>query len=387
MEESITMSVMPELQEYQLVSTTDIATPALLVYPKLVEHNINVTLRWCDGDANRWRPHVKTVKLASVMKQYIAMGLRQFKCATPLELETLCKVGAADALLAFPVMGANARRVRELAQLYPSTRVSVLIETAEQLDLWRDSAVGIFIDVNPGMNRSGLQREQRDQLVPLIRGVQAAGLTFRGLHWYDGHRNQKDFEERTRTAHADYNELMVLVAQLEKAGVRVEEVITAGTPAFPCSLSYDSFRDATFVHRISPGTIGFYDVTTMGQLPASMGFDYKPAAVVLTMVVSRPTPVRITCDGGHKAVSADAGVPTCAVIGHTDWSPAGPSEEHLPIDLPAGAAQPAVGENLYLVPKHICPSVNLHDYALLVDEGRVLTMEHMDARGHHPPLR
>ena len=381
------MLSMPPLQEYQLASTDDIATPALLVYPKYVDHNVKVTLRWCDGDPNRWRPHVKTVKLNSVMKQYMDLGLNQFKCATPLELEMLCKLGAPDALLAFAVMGANARRVRELAANYPNTRVSVLIESLEQLDLWRGSQAGIFIDVNPGMNRSGLMREQRDQLLPLIRSVQGAGLEFRGLHWYDGHRNQKDFAERTRTAHADYDELMQIVAALEKAGVHIEEVITAGTPAFPCSLSYDNFRDATFVHRISPGTIGFHDTTTTDYLPASMGFDYKPAAVVLSTVFSRPTPTRITADGGHKSVSADAGVPTCAVIGHETWMPAGPSEEHLPIDLPPGEKQPSVGENLYLVPRHVCPSVNLHDYALMVEDGKVLRMEHLDARGHHPPIR
>ena len=376
-----------ELQTYQLDSTGDIATPALLVYPRMVDHNVNVMLRLCDGDANRWRPHVKTVKLASVMKQYIGHGIHQFKCATPLELETLCKVGASDALLAFAVMGANARRVRELADAYPGTRLSVLIETEAQLELWRGSRVGIFIDVNPGMNRSGLQREQRDHLQPLVRAIQQAALDFRGLHWYDGHRSQRDMAERTRTAHADYDELMGLVMSLERSGIAVPEVITAGTPAFPASLSYQGFRDASFTHRISPGTIGFHDTTTMELLPASLGFDFKPAALVLTTVISRPTPSRLTCDGGHKAVSADAGVPTCAVIGHDSWKPAGPSEEHLPVDLPGSSDVPPVGENLYLVPRHVCPTVNLHDYALLVDDGRVVGMEHMDARGHHPPLR
>jgi hypothetical protein len=45
-----------------------------------------------------------------------------------------------------------------------------------------------------------------------------------------------------------------------------------------------------------------------------------------------------TCDAGHKAVSADAGVPTGAVVGHTDWKPGKPSEEHLPIEIPEGVS-------------------------------------------------
>ncbi len=374
------------LNEYRVANESALATPALLVYPKLVDHNVKVTLKFCDGDPNRWRPHVKTVKLGSVMKQYMAQGIQQFKCATTLELETLCKAGAPDALLSFGVVGQNARRVRALAEQYPATRIGILLESEAQIAQWRGANVGVFIDVNPGMNRSGLAIGLRDQLVPIVRAVRNAGLDFRGLHWYDGHRNQKDMAEREKLAHADYDGLMALVAGLEKAGITVPEVVTAGTPAFPVSLTYAPFRDATFVHRISPGTIGFHDTTTMEVLPASLGFDYKPAAVVMAAVISRPTPTRVTADGGHKAVSADAGVPTCAVIGHGAWMPAGPSEEHLPIDLPAGEKLPEIGENVYLVPRHVCPTVNLHDYALLVVDGQVTGMERIAARGHDAPL-
>ena len=79
---------------------------------------------------------------------------------------------------------------------------------------------------------------------------------------------------------------------LERAGVAVREVITAGTPAFPASLSYERFHDASFTHRVSPGTIGFHDLDTMGFLPAALGFDFQPAALVLSMVISRPAPAR-----------------------------------------------------------------------------------------------
>src|SRR6185436_5935209 len=139
----------------------------------------------------------------------------------------------------------------------------------------------------------------------------------------------------------------------------IGELITAGTPAFPCSLSYKAFQEARFAHRISPGTVVYNDCTSLVQLPAEYG--YRPAAVVVATVVSHPTSGRLTCDAGHKTVSADAGTPNCLVIGHADLTPQKPSEEHLPIDFGAAAA-PGIGDTLYLVPKHVCPTINNFDH-------------------------
>ena len=84
------------------------------------------------------------------------------------------------------------------------------------------------------------------------------------------------------------------------------------------------------MHRASPGTVVYSDATSLTQLPAEWG--YQPAAVVISTVVSHPKSNYLTCDAGHKSVSADAGIPTCAVIGHPDLRPLKPSEEHLPIE-------------------------------------------------------
>jgi D-serine deaminase-like pyridoxal phosphate-dependent protein len=193
-----------------------------------------------------------------------------------------------------------------------------------------------------------------------------------------------ELPERERAAHQGYDRLLELVAAVEQAGIAVEEVITSGTPAFPCALSYAPFKQAAFIHRTSPGTVVYGDCTSAGQLPAEFG--YQPAAVVIASVVSHPTAQRVTCDAGHKAVSADAGVPTCAVLGRPELLPHKPSEEHLPIDAPVGVVLPAIGEHLYLLPRHVCPTVNNFDHALIVEQGRIVRVEQVTARGHEAPL-
>lgn len=367
------------LENYALAHAGRIVTPALLIYPKIVDQNIRITLGLVGNDPNRWRPHIKTAKLGAVVRQMLGHGIRNFKCATTLELLTVCQVGAEDVLVAFAMNGANARRVLELAKQFPQTRVSALIEAPQQLSAWRDTGIGIFVDVNPGMNRTGLNPDRAEEIVRLCV---ESGAALRGLHWYDGHISSGEPEERRATAYRGYDRLLEIVEAVRAAGCPLAEVITSGTPVAPYGFLYPGFQNSNFLHRISPGTVIYNDTTSLQQLA---GFGYQPAAVVLTTVISHPLPEKITCDAGHKSVSADAGVPTCAVIGHPELTPLKPSEEHLPIEGPVGQL-PAIGDNLYLVPRHVCPSVNNFDEALMIVDGHVTGVERVSARGHENPL-
>src|SRR5580700_11414564 len=136
---------------YEVTGIEDVMTPALVVYPDLIASNIERTLALLGGDADRWRVHIKTAKLGYTLRMMIERGMRNFKCATTLELLVACQCGAADVLLAYPVIGASARRVREIAEQFPEVRISVLAESGEQLQQWRGSRLGVFVDINPGM--------------------------------------------------------------------------------------------------------------------------------------------------------------------------------------------------------------------------------------------
>lgn len=48
-----------------------------------------------------------------------------------------------------------------------------------------------------------------------------------------------------------------------------------------------------------------------------------------------------------------AGVPTCAVLGHPEFEPQTASEEHLTMKVNGGAC-PNIGDQPYLMPRHIC---------------------------------
>jgi D-serine deaminase-like pyridoxal phosphate-dependent protein len=378
------VSELPAASIYQLAGAEVVMTPALIIYSDIVEANIRNTIRLLGGDTNRWRPHVKTAKLAMTMKLVMQQGVKQFKCATSLELLTLCECGAEDVLLAYTALGANAARVCEIANRYPNIAVSALIDDEKNLDAWRGSRVGLFVDLNSGMDRTGLPLAGIEKITGLIASLEKCGIPFRGLHCYEGHLAGSELPERTRRAHAIYDQLFGLVHELKNQGIAVPELVTTGTPAFLCALSHSAWSSRAFLWRVSPGTIVYCDASSMAQMPPDTG--YCPAAVVLTRVVSSPSATLITCDAGHKTLSVDRGVPNCVVAGYPEAQPLGPSEEHLPIRIHAGTAVPLSGEFLYLIPRHVCPTVNNFDHALIASEGRIVDVQRVTARGRELPL-
>jgi D-serine deaminase-like pyridoxal phosphate-dependent protein len=383
-------SISVSLADYKFDLDHTLLTPALVIYETSVGLNISTTLRHLGGKPQRWRPHVKTAKLQHTIHEFLRYGIHQCKCSTTLEVVTACDAGFEDVLLAYPAVGIKARRLREIKELYPKVTISCLVETLEQVEDFSGSQVGIFIDVNSGMDRTGVCPDHRTEVSSLVRKIREQKLEFRGLHYYEGHFRGIDRRGEELEAHTGYDRLLSLIHALERSGHLVEEVITSGTPSFPYAINYAGFEGGPFFHRISPGTVIYNDCTSLGQL-ASWG--YEPAALIVASVVSHPAADRITCDAGHKAISADAGIPSCAVLGYPNLVPGKPSEEHLSLQVQTSVSAvksegriPRIGERLYLLPRHICPTVNNFDEAVIVREGRVVGIEPVTARGHEKPL-
>jgi D-serine deaminase-like pyridoxal phosphate-dependent protein len=378
-----TATQLPPEARYRVTGAEAVLTPALLIYRDLVEANIRNTIRLLGNDVGRWRPHVKTAKLAFIIKLMIQNGVRQFKCATSLELQTLCECGATDVLLSFTALGPGAARVREIADQYRNVAISALADDEKHLEAWSGSRVGLFVDINPGMDRTGIKLSDPARITQLVRTIEKSSISFRGLHCYEGQLSAFQISKRVALAHRIYDQLLALLRDLKRQGINVLELVTTGTPTFPCALSYKEFSSCGTLHRVSPGTVVYCDSSSIAQLPLHYG--YCPAAVVLARVVSRPSATVVTCDAGHKSMSVDRGVPNCVVLGYPNARPLAPSEEHLPIQI-AGASLPALGALVYLVPRHICPTVNNFGHALILSDGRILELQRVSARGREAPL-
>ncbi len=356
-------------------------SPALIVYLDMVRANVGRVIHAIGGDPDRWRPHVKTAKLAPVFLELARAGVRAFKCATTREaaclLETLDTAGVfpIDVLLAHPLVGPNLARLGRVAAAYPGSRVSVLCEDPQAVETIPEN-LGVFVDINPGMNRTGIPVDRFDSIAAVAT---RAGARLRGVHHYDGHLSGLDPLTRRRRARAGYDELMTVLAGLGRRGVTIGEVVTSGTPTFGCAIDYEPLsRQARWLHRVSPGTVVLSDMRSAKEIP-QVGL--VPAALVLARVVSRPDDAIVTCDAGSKSIAADAGDPCAAVLGAAGLEALTPNEEHLPFRVLHGAPPPR-GTELLLIPRHVCPTVNLAEKAVIIEDGRLLEVVDVIGRAH-----
>jgi len=369
---------------YRISGAEQMLTPALIVLGEAVDSNIAAAIRHSGGDPNRLRPHIKTAKLERVIRRFVDLGIQQCKCATTREFEVACASGMRDVLVSFPMMGRNARRIEEIKSRYPDVTVSALVDHRDQIGQW-DASTGIFIDVNSGMDRTGIGPAQSDSALELVRTVIESGRIFRGLHYYDGHLGSFEFEKRRSLALSGYDQLAQLASAIEAAGFEIGEVITSGTFVFMFASNYAPLAPAKWQLRVSPGAAIYGDTNVMQNIPAEYGF--RPAAVVATRVVSHPRPDLITCDAGLKAVAGFAGLPNCAVLGSPGLVPQRMSEEHLTLQAPPNAVLPQLGSILYLVPRHAGLTVNNFEVALFKAADGSVTEELVSAHGHEPPTQ
>jgi D-serine deaminase-like pyridoxal phosphate-dependent protein len=110
----------------------------------------------------------------------------------------------------------------------------------------------------------------------------------------------------------------------------------------------------------------FWDAGYARKLP---DLEFLPAAVLLTRVVSKPTPTRLCLDLGHKAVASEMPHPRVVFFDLNDATPVIHSEEHLVVETPQADTFP-IGACLYGIPWHVCPTVALHSEVVVVRNGR-----------------
>ena len=136
-------------------------------------------------------------------------------------------------------------------------------------------------------------------------------------------------------------------------------IVAGGTPSFPVHARHEDLE-------CSPGTCVFWDAGYSSGLP---DLDFLYAVVLLTRVVSKPGGRRICLDLGHKAVASENPHPRAVFPDLPDANAVGHSEEHLVLETDR-ATDLAVGDVLYAIPWHVCPTVALHDVAVAVRDGR-----------------
>lgn len=358
---------------FEIQNENDVSTPALLVYPRLVERNISRMLAHVDSPS-RLCPHVKTHKCKKILRLFLSAGVRQFKCSTIAELEMVAGEGADFALQAVQPVGPAVDRVAQIAARYGDVEIAAVADNADSINAISQAAelhnvaITVFLDIDNGMGRTGIPCG--DQAVDLCYQIENhAKLKFGGLHAYDGHIHDRDLAERRNRVESGMEGVLRLRDRVATVGMGNPKLIVGGTPSFPVH--------AEHADRIcSPGTPVFWDAGYGKNFP---DLEFTPAAILVTRVISKLASGRLCVDLGHKSVAAEMRPPRVEFLNVNVVKEHTHSEEHLVLEVQSDR-ELVVGDFLYAVPRHICPTVALHESLLVVEDGKVVDEWKVTAR-------
>jgi D-serine deaminase-like pyridoxal phosphate-dependent protein len=353
-----------DIANWYIINDADaLDSPAMVVYPDRIKHNLALLKTHID-DAARLRPHVKTHKCSEVTLLTIAAGINKFKCATIAEAEMLGMCQAADVLLAYQPVGPKIGRLINLIKNYPLTRYSCLVDDAavageiSAAALKHALQINVFVDINAGMNRTGALPAAALQLYHQCSELQ--GIALIGLHVYDGHIHDTDMSTRQLKCNAAYQPVGLLLQQLQDEGYR-PVVIAGGTPTFPIHARREGVE-------CSPGTFIYWDDGYQRAFPEQQ---FLPAALLITRIISLPGETKLCVDLGHKAVaSEDVLQKRVRFLNAPELVPLGHSEEHLVLEAPKGHRY-KIGDILYGLPYHVCPTVALHESVATIENNYI----------------
>lgn len=354
-----------------------IHSPSMIVFADRVRDNIDRMIQVA-GAPHRLRPHCKTHKMSAVIDLLLKRNILKHKAATIAEVEMLVDAGVMDIVLAYNPVGPNIDRVAALLEKHTQLKLGVTADHPAPLRQLSDTlaarkrTAGVLLDIDVGQHRTGVAADSAQALELCQQITQLPGVTFAGLHVYDGHQHQTSLPERAAAVAKEWSAVMQLKDQCTKASIAVPEILCGGSPTFPV---YAAMDEPTIT--LSPGTSVFHDSGYGGHFP---DLDFSPAAVVLTRVVSRPTANRITLDLGNKSVAADPPqgkrvhfpqLPDAVQVIH--------NEEHLVLETES-AADYQPGDMLLGIPIHICPTSALHHSVTVIENGSIVDNWEVTAR-------
>jgi D-serine deaminase-like pyridoxal phosphate-dependent protein len=319
------------------------------------------------------RPHAKTHKCPEIARRQLEAGAIGITCAKVGEAEVMAGAGVRDILIANQVVGD--RKIDRLTDLALTCDMMAAVDdpanvaALSQACQAKGVSLRILVEVDIGMKRCGVQPGA--PALDLARHVASSpSLQLAGLMGYEGHLvSIADPEERSLRVKQALVPLQQTRDLLEENGLSVDIVSGGGTGTYDISGAFPPMTE------IEAGSYVFMDASYIKVRP-----EFETALTILASVISRPAPERLVTDAGMKTIAPDHGLPVA--IGIPGASVRGLSEEHGLLELAdPQAVQVRPGDKVSLIPGHCCTTINLYDRLHVVQDGELVDVWPIAARG------
>ena len=376
-------------------SVNAIDTPALVVDLERMERNLQTMAAFAAQHKVLLRPHAKMHKSAELAKMQMAAGAVGVCVQKTSEAEALSAGGVHNIYISNEVIA-----LHKLARVAALTRVlaplggqlAICVDSMEgirrlatcmnegRLSSGVSSSIDVFIEVNVGQNRCGVEPGTPAVALALeIRKYPA--LNFAGLQAYHGKaQHLRSPAERRDAIVSAIKSVRQTCELIEAEGIKVALVTGAGTGTAPLEAASKLYGE------LQAGSYLFMDADYAANEPAIGQPRFKHALFVKTQVISVHAH-HVVCDAGHKSHAIDSGLPKVhAFSSRSELEYSNGGDEHGILKPAEGSTRlPGLGSMLWLIPGHCDPTANLHNEMIGVRGGllkgvveRIITV---DTRG------
>jgi D-serine deaminase-like pyridoxal phosphate-dependent protein len=353
----------------------ELVTPALVLDIDAAQRNIDrMAAELRRIGPTTIRPHYKTHKSPDLARRQVQAGAGGLSMATVWEAAVLAGNGFDDLFVVNTV--AHPDKIRLLAELARDRRILVAVDEAANAAahsaaaVRAGSTVGIFIEVDTGMNRCGVDTEAEAEALALARAIgELPGLRFEGITGYEGHCTLTPDEDLRHAKQQQAMKLFTGVADLLEAnGIRCPIRSAGGIATWHWTAAYPGITEIQ---------AGSYVV--MDNFHGTMVPGFEHSLTIQASVISRQSR-QVIVDVGSKSVAAPADV---TIVGH-DLEVFRFDEEHGIFAAPGGSPL-RVGDCVTLVPGYSPSTVNCYDAFHVVQDDVVVDIWPVVPRGpgHH----
>ncbi|HVO88440.1 MAG TPA: DSD1 family PLP-dependent enzyme [Casimicrobiaceae bacterium] len=352
-----------------------IETPALVLDLDAFERNLDRMAAATHG--LRLRPHAKSHKCAEIARAQIARGAVGICCQKTDEAAALIAAGIRDVLVTNEVVARS--KIARLVELAREANVGVLVDAPGPILELSSAAsaanvtLDVYVEIDVGAHRCGVT--PGPVALALAQEIAAAsGLRFRGVHAYHGAAQHLREPEERKSAIAQAAEHARVTRDLiEEAGL-VCAIVTGGGTG-----TWTHERDSGIWNELQPGSYVFMDADYSRNTPGGNDVHFTQSLFVISSVMSLPSPGRAIVDAGLKAFSFDSGLPLVHARSDVEYAKA--SDEHGVLAVERDAPPLALNDQVWLIPGHCDPTVNLYDWIVGFRAGRVEAVWRIEGRG------
>ncbi|TDO98472.1 D-TA family PLP-dependent enzyme [Flavobacterium sp. 245] len=354
---------------WKINSEIRVDTPFIAVYENRMQQNIERLIESVNGKVQNLRPHIKTHKIGEILNLFKSYGINKIKCATIAEAELAAIHNISDILLAYQLVGNKKERWISLIQKYSKSTFSTIVDNLDsakalnEIAQNNDLSLTVFLDLNTGMNRTGISISEN--WITLIDEIlKLKNIHFAGIHIYDGHL-KGTLEHRTAVASNSFFSVSEKLKAIQEKLDYELKIVAGGSNTFPF---YASEKNV----ECSPGTFVFWDSNYTIHLPEQK---FEPAFVIVGTIISKPTKSTFCIDVGYKAVSSENPIDQrLLILNDENLIPTAHSEEHLILEN-QGKNQYAIGDIIYAIPYHVCPTCALYDSVQVINSAHEICDE------------